>query len=1016
MAEQNLRNTYTRTLNNDSGTFDCENMDDLSGIIPNPDNHDEWDPDNMLTVPTSDYYSITNLNELLTTLTPKALKIFHCNIRSLEKNLNLLNDLLHSFDKVPDVLAVTETRLNNQSVQNIDIPGYNFYHINSLTMAGGVGIYTNTSLRTIYRHDLFFNVPLVESCWVEIDTGRNKQNIVIGCIYRHPGANLTQFTEQLDQLIKSLNQNHSEIYIVGDMNINFLKYGSHAQTEEYLDMLYSNNFLPIITKPTRITDHTATLIDHIYTNVVHKIARSGILLTDLSDHLPIFCISDTIIDKEKTNCHYRDYSQFNEDVFLDEINSINWSNILNGNCDLNEKALNVVNLIRETVDKHAPIKLASNKKMKRLRKPWITDGILKSIKKKQRMYYTHFFRCKNAQKVNSYKRYSNMLNRLKRESKRRYYTSHFIKCKNNLKATWKLIGTLINRKMKGQSIPTRLIRNNKIYTSKLDIAEQFNEHFINVGPNLASKIQNNNQDPIKYISKSPMGSFFLSPICPETVSKIFSSLDVKKSSLDVPNKIVKLAKEPLSIIFADIFNKSIELGVVPEIFKISRITPIYKTDECTDPNNYRPIATLSPFAKALERIIFDQLMSFLDKHSILYKYQFGFRKNHSTEQAILEITDYLKTAIDNKEITCGIFLDFSKAFDTVDHCILLSKLNAYGIRGVPLTWFKSYLTDRKQYVKIDNIESSRNKMLCGVPQGSTLGPLLFLLYINDLPNVSKKLLFRIFADDTNVFYSSTNSNDLERVINEELPSIYAYCNANKLSINFKKTNYMIVKSSRKKIGNFHIENLSQESYIKYLGVFIDEQINWEPQITHVTSKVSKNIGIINKLRYYLDINMLKQLYYNLIYPYLNYGILSWGNTYKTRLKKIITKQNKCIRSIFFVPSRENVSLYYKLLEILQLENVYILKTSSFLHKICNKSNVPPAFQCFLTPVTEVHQHNTRYASKQNFYRNKVRTNYGVQTFRFSASKIWENIPSTLKTLSFNNFKIQLKKYLLSQQT
>ena len=182
-------------------------------------------------------------------------------------------------------------------------------------------------------------------------------------------------------------------------------------------------------------------------------------------------------------------------------------------------------------------------------------------------------------------------------------------------------------------------------------------------------------------------------------------------------------------------------------------TPIYKSGEVTDTGNYRPIATLSSFSKVLERLVYNQLYLFLGKNDIIYKYQFGFRKGYSTEQAILEIADNLNSAIDNKQITCGLFLDFSKAFDTVNHNILLSKLYTYGIRGTPFKWFQSYLCNRTQFVKIDEIESSMETITCGVPQGSTLGPLLFLLYINDLPNSSEKLAFRIFADETNIFFT-----------------------------------------------------------------------------------------------------------------------------------------------------------------------------------------------------------------------------------------------------------------------
>ena len=222
------------------------------------------------------------------------------------------------------------------------------------------------------------------------------------------------------------------------------------------------------------------------------------------------------------------------------------------------------------------------------------------------------------------------------------------------------------------------------------------------------------------------------------------------------------------------------------------------------------------------------------------------------------MSDNLRTSIDNKLITCGLFLDFSKAFDTVNHNILLNKLNKYGVRGVVLDWFKSYLQNRLQYVKIGNIESELLNVVCGIPQGSTLGPLLFLLYINDLPNSSTKLSFRLFADDANIFYASKNLKEIETVMKEEFQNILKYCNANKLSINMQKTNFMLICSPQKLLpSNIKILNIEQKKCIKYLGIYMDEHLTWKSQITHVNSKISKNLGIFYKLRNYLNVYMLK---------------------------------------------------------------------------------------------------------------------------------------------------------------
>ena len=239
---------------------------------------------------------------------------------------------------------------------------------------------------------------LVESCWAEIDAGEGKKKIIIGCIYKHPTCNLEQFRNQLNDIIKTINPNRHEIYIFGDMNINFLKFNEHAQTEEFLDMLYANNILPIITKPTRLTDHTATLIDHIYTNSLQNFTP-GILTVDITDHLPIFCLVRTQPTRNNSNKKYfRDYSKFNKDLYLDDIKLIDWHEILNPEKNLNEKVQEAINTLNKIVDKHAPIRLASQSKQRQLNKPWLTKGILKSVKRKQKMYRTHFL-SKDLQKI-----------------------------------------------------------------------------------------------------------------------------------------------------------------------------------------------------------------------------------------------------------------------------------------------------------------------------------------------------------------------------------------------------------------------------------------------------------------------------------------------------------------------------------------------------------------------------------------------------------------------------------------
>ena len=305
------------------------------------------------------------------------------------------------------------------------------------------------------------------------------------------------------------------------------------------------------------------------------------------------------------------------------------------------KSAKTISTLQLIVNKHAPRKQISQSKQKQFSKPWITNGILKSITNKQGMYRTHFL-SNNPAKIAEYKKNANKLNHLKTVSRKVYYCKHFNLHRNNLKATRNLIGTLIKRKTKGQTSPSRIIMNNKTLANKLDIADHFNKYFISVGPSLASIIDHYDGEPSKYITKSPVSSFIMSPVEATQVCRLFQNLNENETSLDIPNKLIKIASEPLSQKpLTYIYNQSVANGIVPDVSKISRVTPIYKSGEVTDTGNYRPIATLSSFSKVPERLIYNQLYLFLENNDIILKYQFGFRKGYSSEQAILEITDNL---------------------------------------------------------------------------------------------------------------------------------------------------------------------------------------------------------------------------------------------------------------------------------------------------------------------------------------------------------------------------------------
>ena len=325
-------------------------------------------------------------------------------------------------------------------------------------------------------------------------------------------------------------------------------------------------------------------------------------------------------------------------------------------------------------------------------------------------------------------------------------------------------------------------------------------------------------------------NFVIAHVSNEEIVEIIKSLENKSTGpSSIPLKMLSVIPDLIILPLAYIINMSFLTGEYPDMLKIVKVIPIHKGGSTQDINNYRPISLLSIFDKIIEKLVHKRLYNFLLEHNILYQSQFGFRKNNTTVYALAQITGMIKVSIDNGKFGCGIFVDLRKAFDTVNHEILLSKLEHYGIRDSMLNWFRSYLTDCKQFVTINGNSSELLNNNCGVPQGSVLGPLLFLLYINDLPNISRVLNFYLFADDTNIYYESKSLIDLERTINKELRKLYIWLNINRLSLNIDKTNFVIFHPFNKpskhnvtiKINN---KAINEKESIKYLGVIVDSKL------------------------------------------------------------------------------------------------------------------------------------------------------------------------------------------------
>lgn len=698
---------------------------------------------------------------------------------------------------------------------------------------------------------------------------------------------------------------------------------------------------------------------------------------------------------------------------IQETRSVDWEGMLSMNSDPNQMFDSFYNKLSAIIDVHIPIKQLSKRELKIKHKPWITRAIRVSICAKNKIY-KKYLKTKSIYYHAKFKLYRNKLNHLLKLSKSQYYNDYFNVNISDSKRVWKGIRQLIILKPRIISRPTKLLIDNCEVCEPKSIANAFNNYFANIGNNLAGNIPKVNKCPSDYLTSPLCNSFYLFPTTSMEIEQEISQLNVNKSTgpFSIPVKVLKCLGSVLSRPLEIVFNHTFSTGIVPNNLKIANIIPIFKKGLQTSLNNYRPISLLSIFNKLLEKLMYKRLLAFLEKEKIIHNNQFGFRAKHSTDHAILSIIDKVQHAIDNRDISCGIFLDFSKAFDTVNHQILIQKLEYYGIRGMTKEWFISYLDNRYQFVSLGDVTSDIQSITCGVPQGSVLGPLLFILYINDFSYCSDLLDFHLFADDTNLFYKHKNLTALETTLNSELVKVHNWLCANKLLLNIDKSNFVIFHPPQKKLPTnieifVHNYQLKREYSIKYLGILIDSNLTWKNQVNNIVKKIKRNIGILSKLRYYLGLHILVKLYYALVYPFLIYGIISWGNTYPSTIQPLYMLQKKAMRIMTFSKFDEHSSALFKELDIVKLPDVVTLHNAVLMYKFHNNL-LPSVFDTFFTRVNKTHNYNTRLSSKLSYSLPKVRTNYGIFNIRFQGPKIWNSVDENTKSLSLQKFKKQIK--------
>ena len=618
----------------------------------------------------------------------------------------------------------------------------------------------------------------------------------------------------------------------------------------------------------------------------------------------------------------------------------------------------------------------------------------------------------------AYKQIRNKVTNMNQKLKRDFFSDKINAFEGNMKETWKTINQMINKRSKTTHISS-LEDGDKDITDSQQIADAMNQYFCNIGEKLSSKIPTRRNPLLSGDVKINQHSKIFRFKNVDEMQICTAMKRLKKSNgfgLDgISSYFLKAGMPVLASSLSAIFNNSLRQGVFPDCWKTARIAPIFKDGPENIKSNYRPISVLPTVSRLFEKVLYGQLYQYLDENKLLYLHQSGFRSLHSCVTCLLKSTNDWYTDIDRGNVNAVVFIDLKKAFDTVDHSILLEKLSLYGIRGIELEWFRSYLSGRKQCCKVNGHISNIESIRYGVSQGSCLGPLLFLIYINDLPLALDNAKVTMYADDTSISYSSKSVDEINSAINDDLSSLKLWLEGNKLSLNVTKTQAMLI-GSRAKLQNISNSDVISPKFViddevvpmineaKYLGIQIDKTLGWKEHINIIAAKISRGIGMLRYAKRYVPLSTVKTMYRSIVEPYLRYCCTVWGCCTEADLKRLQILQNRAARIVTNSAYDAHSLPLIKGLGWLTVKELIRFETATTVFKSVNQ--LCPDYMAQMFQRQREQAMRTLRNTETDLRLPLFRTNNGQKSFAYRGATVWNSLDHQIKlSPSLSNFKL-----------